>query len=258
MIHSLRETELTDLFTKENRSQQVSIENENPNTIKFKENEYCKSDWILNRTKNILNRYSISEKYSFKNFDVKSVIQERIKTKLFQWDFISPEVCSLLSNQTGIGKTHLAVSILKHFVFNRIEMNFADEKNYVEKKALSIYDPGAYFYYFPKVQFVKFLKLADEVQSSYSQSSNYSEYDIIEKYSKFDFLIIDDLFSLKKTEFAERIIFAILDNRIEDSKPTVITSNVLSNEMDFRLFSRINNSMLIEIKSELQDYRQLK
>lgn len=67
--------------------------------------------------------------------------------------------------------------------------------------------------------------LMQEVKSTYAKDSKLSEKQIIDKYRQAPMLIIDDLGKEKPTEWSASILFAILNNRYSDMKPTIITSN---------------------------------
>ena len=88
-----------------------------------------------------------------------------------------------------------------------------------------------------------------------SQSGKF-EGDIIRKYSECDLLFIDDLGVERPTEKALRQYFAILDNRINNMKRTIITTNhtpeTIGQFMGDRLASRLNWSTWIQFAKDDQ------
>lgn len=179
----------------------------------------------------------------------------KVTEKCKLWDFKNPMTVSILSNKNGIGKTHIAVCLFKKFLFNYYTELFSKYNTHEEIK----------FHYeslgeLPYVKFASEKKLLAEIQRSYD-SKKQSEYDILEYYSKFKLLVIDDMFSTRDNDFAKRTLFYIIDERSEYlGLPTVLTSNYLPEEIkeiDSRIISRISNNMMFKITSNLQDYRQV-
>ncbi len=120
----------------------------------------------------------------------------------------------LLIGNTGSGKTHLAVAI-----------------------ANAVLDAG---------YTVKFIRAADipyEVQRTYGNSIR-SESEVIEPLRKCKLLILDDLGADKLTDFDRAIIHSILDYRIINCRPTVVTTNLTEPQMMSTLDSRTVDRLL--------------
>ncbi len=188
---------------------------------------------------------------------------QKIANDIIKWDFKDPLICTILSVQNGIGKTHLAVCLLREYIKRKVienkEKNELIYLNIINNKDL--YNWGDLLLPSP-VCFVKEQKLLLEIRETYI-SKFVSEIDIIEKYSRYPVLVIDDIFSSNESgdkEFARRTLLNILDERTDNlSKPTILTGNFNLDEIadiDTRLSSRINNSMLFEIKTMLVDFRK--
>ena len=96
----------------------------------------------------------------------------------------------------GTGKTHLAVAISLQLISKGVPV--------ICKSSIDL--------------------LAD-VKKAYDDSSNVSENAVIDIYRKVDLLIIDDLGKEQCTPWTVSTLYAILDYRYEDMKPTIITTN---------------------------------
>lgn len=96
----------------------------------------------------------------------------------------------------GTGKTHLAVAISLQLINKGVPV--------ICKSSIDL--------------------LAD-VKKAYVDASSISENAVIDIYRKVDLLIIDDLGKEQCTPWTVSTLYAILDYRYEDMKPTIITTN---------------------------------
>lgn len=91
------------------------------------------------------------------------------------------------------------------------------------------------------------------------QAENFSEDSILKKYLNADVLILDDI-GLRDTEFARRILFRIIDTRMEQNLKTVLISNLspenLKKNMGERIFSRLQTYRIVKLTGN--DKRKLK
>ena len=69
-----------------------------------------------------------------------------------------------------------------------------------------------------------------EIQKAYNNEGGTAE-SIIRKYIEYPILLIDDIGTEKVTESAEEILFAILDERLNNKKTTFFTSNLEIKEL---------------------------
>ena len=219
---------------------------ENINEIDFK--KYCFMYWS-EAIKDVPLSYMNNSINNLQGELYKPIIE-----KCKNWDFKTPLVMSVISVQNGIGKSHIASSMLKLFISNYVKNNF--EKIDSDFKTSEYYEVRKF-----KLAFVPERIIYREIRDSYKDKYK-TESNIFEKYSRYDCLIIDDIFSNKETgdkDFSRRTILDIVNDRCEYTmKPTILTSNLSFNEfvnIDTRIASRINNSMLIEINSKLKDHR---
>lgn len=81
------------------------------------------------------------------------------------------------------------------------------------------------------------------------------------KYFDADLLIIDDLGSEFRTQFAESVIYSVLNSRLNSGKPMIISTNFrpgeISGEYHERIVSRLLNEFLTPVFAEV-DVRELK
>jgi len=136
------------------------------------------------------------------------------------------------SANVGNGKTHLAVaSLLKYGLINN----------------------GIH-------RFVNYTNLMLEIKSTFSNETTENESDIINKYCGYNMLVIDDVGAERGTDYTISILYIILNNRYEASKPTIITTNMVGDEIlnqyGKRILSRLRSGYLITLNSK--DHRGLK
>ena len=173
---------------------------------------------------------------SFDNYMPANPQLEEAKYKL-QWyaehfDKNKPMNLILLGNY-GTGKSHLAVSALKHLISEG-------------KSGLFISVP----------------KLFTKLKSTYSKNSKDTEAELLEHLEKMDLLVLDDLGAEKSKEeddefsWAKAKMFEIVDSRI--GKHTIFTSNFSHKEL-LVMYGERNFSRMMEgthvVKMNGENYR---
>ena len=94
-------------------------------------------------------------------------------------------------------------------------------------------------------QIVEFLSLCSEIRASFNNNNSTSENEIIKTLSGVDLLLIDDLGlqSNAVSDFAYQTFYRLIDARISDCLPTIISSNKTIDEIgkifDKRVASRL-------------------
>jgi DNA replication protein DnaC len=112
------------------------------------------------------------------------------------------DVGLLFIGPCGVGKTHLAVSILRSLLINKhIEVRFYD-----------------------------FRELLKEIQNSYNPVSQSSEMAILEPVLSVDVLLLDDLGAIKPSLWVQDTVAYILNARYNDKRTTLLTTNFLDIE----------------------------
>jgi DNA replication protein DnaC len=138
----------------------------------------------------------------------------------------------LFMGPAGVGKTHLAVSIIKDL----IEKGFAS-------------------------LFYEFGSLLKQIQDSYNPISKSSELKVLAPVYQADVLVLDELGATVPTEWVRDTMYQIINKRYNDKKLTIFTTNYLdrSNELEERITYRLRSrlyEMCTNVVMEGEDYRR--
>jgi DNA replication protein DnaC len=143
----------------------------------------------------------------------------------------------LFMGPAGIGKTHLAVAIIRTL----IDKGFAGI-------------------------FCEFGSLLKEIQDSYNPISKSSELKVLAPVYQADVLVLDELGATVPTEWVRDTMYQIINKRYNDNKLTIFTTNylderrsdkdqVLEDRISSRLRSRLYE-MCTKVVMEGEDYRR--
>src|SRR5690349_19536263 len=103
----------------------------------------------------------------------------------------------LLIGSIGVGKTHLAVGIIKELIVSKgIPCLFYDYR-----------------------------ELLKQIQNSYNDSVKATELDVLRPVFETEVLVLDELGAVKPTEWVWDTVSLILNTRYNDNRTTIITSN---------------------------------
>ena len=138
----------------------------------------------------------------------------------------------------GVGKTHLAVTLLKQVISEKME--------------------GGIFY--------DFRDLLRDIQASWNSATQASELDVLRPVLEAKVLVLDELGANKPTEWVRDTIAHIINCRYNDKKLTIFTSNYLdtpakpgedslTDRIGARLRSRLYE-MCREVEIQGKDFRQ--
>lgn len=147
----------------------------------------------------------------------------------------------LFIGKTGCGKTHLAVAILRELV-----------------KRGALYD----------FKFITAPELLLEIRATFRPAARKyddggrceadTEQDVLDKYSKCEFLILDDLGAEKVSDFTIQSLYLVIDRRNRNLKPTIVTTNLSLEEIetliDARMASRLADMKVVKLT--MPDYRK--
>ena len=127
----------------------------------------------------------------------KSLLPARMAAYKFVEEYPLDSTGLLLIGRSGVGKTHLAVAIMKELIANKgIPCIFYDHR-----------------------------ELLKEIQNSYNRSVDLTEMDILLPVLKTDVLVFDDLGSDRASDWAWETISHILNTRYNEKRTTIITTN---------------------------------
>ncbi|QIB68231.1 ATP-binding protein [Aminipila butyrica] len=113
----------------------------------------------------------------------------------------------LFLGSVGTGKTHLAAAISNLIIAQHVI----------------------------PVKFVNITLLLAEVKDTYEEGKDKSEKEIIRQLSEVELLVIDDLGKEKPTEWSNSVVYSIVNNRYENYRPLIITTNCSVDELRERL-----------------------
>jgi len=105
----------------------------------------------------------------------------------------------LLIGPSGVGKTHLAVAIIKELI---------------ESKGIACL-------------FCDYRDLLKQIQNSYNPSVQVTELDLLRPVFQTEVLVLDDLGAVKPTEWVWDTVSVILNTRYNDNQTTIITTNFM-------------------------------
>lgn len=138
--------------------------------------------------------------FHFHNYKPQTASQEaalRLATSLTM-EFPAVDRGLLMMGSVGVGKTHLAVSILKGLT----ERGF-------------------------KCLFYEFHSLLKEIQDSYNPQTFTSELSVLSPVLRADVLVLDELGASKPTDWVRDTMAHIINTRYNDKKLTIFTTNYL-------------------------------
>src|SRR2546427_1539902 len=154
----------------------------------------------------------------------------------------------LLIGRIGVGKTHLAVGIIKELIHSK--------------------GIGCLFY--------DYRELLKQIQNSYNSSVQATELEVLRPVFEAEVLVLDELGAVKPTEWVWDTVSLILNTRYNDNRTTIITTNfddkpagaiggprgaardeTLGDRIGERMRSRLHEMCRI-IKMEGRDFRQIR
>jgi DNA replication protein DnaC len=103
----------------------------------------------------------------------------------------------LLIGPIGVGKTHLAVGIIRELILN---------------KGISCL-------------FYDYRELLKEIQNSYNASVQTTEFEVLRPVLQSEVLVLDELAAARSTEWVEDMVSHILNTRYNERRTTIITTN---------------------------------
>jgi DNA replication protein DnaC len=143
-------------------------------------------------------RYQHCDFESFEHFGSFASLQPALMaSKRFVEEYPFETTGLLLIGPIGVGKTHLAVSIMKDLI--------------ATKNARCI--------------FYDYRELLKEIQNSYNSSVQATEMEVLQPVFDAEVLILDELGAVKPSEWVWDTVSHILNTRYNDEKTTIITTN---------------------------------
>lgn len=179
------------------------------------------------------------EQCNLESYIPQNASQEKAKTDVMHFlkQYPTIDVGLLFMGTCGVGKTHLAVALLKRVM--------------LEKR-----DRGLFY---------DFRDLLRDIQSSWNSVSQASELAVLRPVLESDVLVLDELGANKPTEWVRDTVAHIINCRYNDKRMTVFTSNyldkpskpgeeTLTDRIGMRLRSRLYE-MCKEVEIQGKDFR---
>ncbi len=205
------------------------------------------------RTESLLNAARIPKRYEhceLSNFEFdgphRGLASARMAACKFVEEYPVDSTGLLLIGSVGVGKTHLAVGIVRELILSK-------------GVACLFYD---------------YRELLKQIQNSYNDSVKATELDVLRPVFDTEVLVLDELGAVKPTEWVWDTVSLILNTRYNDNRTTIITTNfddkpagvvagprgaareeTLGDRIGERMRSRLHEMCRI-IKMEGQDFRQ--
>ncbi len=163
--------------------------------------------WHEQQARALLGQARIPKRYqncTLANFEVHNDShRDALKiSRQFVKNFPAQEVGLMFIGSCGVGKTHLSVAIIRELI----------EK---KKSPCVFYD---------------FRELIRDIQSTYTPDSNMSESEVLSPVFEAAVLVLDELGAKRTTAWVEEMVFYIINQRYNQKKLTILTSNYLDSE----------------------------
>src|SRR5215831_14273153 len=186
----------------------------------------CRRD---SRTQTLLGRARIPPRYqrcSFDNFEITcpSVQRALMVSRKYVDEYPVIDIGLLFIGTCGVGKTHLATSILTGLINKGVPALFYD-----------------------------FRDLLKEIQDSYNPNTHTSELRILTPVFDAEVLVLDELGANKPTEWVQETITHIITKRYNDGKLTIFTSNYLDPAPDPEHDESLTDRVGVRLRSRLYE-----
>ena len=170
------------------------------------------------------------ESCSFENFEPRlpSLQRALMNSRKFVDDFPLVDFGLLYLGSCGVGKTHLAVAVLKELIGKGSSGLFYD-----------------------------FRDLLKEIQDSYNPDTRTSELKILEPVFEAEVLVLDELGASKPTEWVQETMTHIISKRYNNQKITIFTSNFLDIPMGFSYSETLTDRIGVRLRSRLHEMCRL-
>lgn len=138
------------------------------------------------------------ETFYDKNSAVLKSARNRVREFVDAWPMTNEGRGLLLMGGCGAGKTHLAVAVLVEIIHSG--------------------KPG-------RVLFCNFQDLIQDIQASFDADAAVGKSEILRPLLEADLLVLDELGSVKPTQFVQDLLYYVINSRYNTVRPTIFTTN---------------------------------
>ena len=181
-------------------------------------------------------RYARCDFSTFVTYDNEKLQRAFRKAGEFAATFPAVDKGLLFIGPSGIGKTHIAVSVLREVVLKGIRGVYYDTRS-----------------------------LLSTIRSTYNPVTRASEAEVLDEVMGAELLVLDDLGAERLTDWVEETMHLVVNTRYNERRPTLFTTNyedVSEQEMD-SLCVRVGNRLLSRLREMCEfleydgpDYRE--
>ena len=144
-------------------------------------------------------------------------------------------------SKNGMGKTSLAASLAAHRIRDRYLVRDPSERH--ENRWVIPEKP---------LVWKSSVKLLLEIQSTYDNRAKGSTEELVREYASCRLMVIDDFGAEKDSEWSWKILASVLDERINNHRDTIITTNDMPEQMADKEIAATTKA---RISSRLKDLR---
>lgn len=94
-------------------------------------------------------------------------------------------------------------------------------------------------------KFINIVDLFEEITATFYGNGKVNTTDYINRYKKADFLFLDDIDKREPTDYIKQILYSVVNYRVENELPVVISANAMLNELEQK-FGEAIISRLVE------------
>ena len=216
----------------------------------LKDGEYCKcKEAVLKKRYFKKANKKVTTYYDFMNLgdfeNARSMMRAKVKTPSifdgFDFDFYET---TNDSQKNALQKvSDYSQNIVEHFL-NGTNLILIGNYGTGKTMLMSILCDKAVDEFLFDAKFINGVDLINKIKSTFSDTSTVSALQMAEYYRDADLLFIDDIDKIKPSEYVRELMYSIVNYRIENELPTIISANNSLEDLDDKYFGEATISRL--------------